>query len=348
MTTNTLVITGLDRADFVEPATKLNNLQQLINKQVRIVHWAPLKSFRRILAVFESLQDATTARETILAANKLVLEADSTLTGNPKKEIKAYFYTSTPCGNSEACSEVMHLHPPPVSYMLISPPPSPLANGQPGPVEYFVGYQSCQQFENKLDNDIIMNVDAFGDTLANTFGHSISEPHALNSTLTQTLDQDSRSLKSNDWSDSESVNSLELDPQEHFYKAVQAALAKLQEAQNKRRESNISIKDINKNNSSSSSNEDEHEDPVITVQTNEHGKLTRRMTLQEPLPLYDESTTFEPSSSLPPFVASSQQSSSPRLTLKTDAKTLTRNQTFPKAASPVLSTPTIILEWDEE
>ncbi|VVT50965.1 uncharacterized protein SAPINGB_P002939 [Magnusiomyces paraingens] len=118
--TNTLVITGLDREDFPQPGSissldsptcTTDKLQALIAHHVPVVHWAPLKSFGRILVVLQSPTEAQTARSTL-----------SDYSNKHNLHIKSYYYTNTPLYSSPDA----HLHPPEAPHLFfISPPPSP-------------------------------------------------------------------------------------------------------------------------------------------------------------------------------------------------------------------------------
>lgn len=143
MATNTLILTGLERSDFglksaesssPNTPTNVDRLHNLITKHVPIVHWAPLKSFGRVLAVFQSSQDAVTARHTLATSGDAVVNmpCGETCTSPsnetspaPHTHIKSYFYSHTSLYTSEG-ERVNHLHPPAAQHLFfISPPPSP-------------------------------------------------------------------------------------------------------------------------------------------------------------------------------------------------------------------------------
>lgn len=178
--TNTLIITGFDRLDFPQagaPATATSNVSKinaLISKHVPIVHWAPLRSFGRVLAVFQSAQDAVIARQAILGS------ADSAI-ASATPRIKSYFYNNTPLYTSAPDSlqlpEAPHL-------FFISPPPSPPA-----------GWSSRTEEPPRLNTPPVGLVSSH-----------LNQHHTAPSSSLEIADYDN--------SDAESVNGLEIDTDE--------------------------------------------------------------------------------------------------------------------------------------
>ena len=149
---NTLILSGFDRSDFparssspsneeaegvtedigstatatarsssAPPSTEApcltSEIQRLISETngIPIVHWGNLKSFGRVIIVFQNVQDAAQARS--------IIQSSST---SPDKPIKAYFDKHTPL--YEVDSEDSHLKLPDQGRLFfISPPPSPPA-----------------------------------------------------------------------------------------------------------------------------------------------------------------------------------------------------------------------------
>lgn len=109
--TNTLVVCGIEKDRMGEVADHLK--QSLMTANMAPVHWAPLKSFGRILAVFLSAADAANARGIITSTSNY----------------KAFYSQNTPL---EVDSEHSHLQLPDAGKLwLISPPPSPPASWVP-------------------------------------------------------------------------------------------------------------------------------------------------------------------------------------------------------------------------
>lgn len=110
-TSNTLVICGLDRNQFSEISDRIKQLL-LLHGDIDIVHWATLKGFQRILAVFDSVETAG------LALNVLRHEFP---------EIKLFYGA-----HNNTSSQQEHLQLPDRGKLwLISPPPSPPADWVP-------------------------------------------------------------------------------------------------------------------------------------------------------------------------------------------------------------------------
>lgn len=106
--TNTLAVCGLDKTDF--SADWITEVKDKIASKVRIVHWAPLPSFGRILAVFETANDASQARLIIRATKPA--------------HVRAYYAENTKL----ELGEKDHLQLPDAGRLwLISPPASPPA-----------------------------------------------------------------------------------------------------------------------------------------------------------------------------------------------------------------------------
>lgn len=133
---NTLILSGFSRSDFpakscptnedVESAASqedsclTDDIRQLISSSndIPIVHWGNLKSFGRVIVVFQSVQDAARAHS--------VLRASSSLSDGPYSNIKTHFGKHTPL--YEAGSDDPHLKLPDQGRLFfISPPPSPPA-----------------------------------------------------------------------------------------------------------------------------------------------------------------------------------------------------------------------------
>lgn len=142
---NTLILSGFERSDFPPRSSSLlqrsdenenaidsgsqNNLssntspcltsriRNLISEgnEIPIVHWGNLRSFGRVVAVFQNAQEATQA--------KLVIQSLEATSG---KSLKAYYDKHTPLYEVE--SEDNHLRLPDQGRLFfISPPPSPPA-----------------------------------------------------------------------------------------------------------------------------------------------------------------------------------------------------------------------------
>lgn len=117
---NTLYISGLQATDFPpktpsDPSTGLTStLFHLISQTyaIPILHWGNLKSFRRIIAVFESAHDAARARLVIRAYAKA-----------HEVPVKAWFGDAvSPASNHK---EHLRLPDPSATMFVISPPATP-------------------------------------------------------------------------------------------------------------------------------------------------------------------------------------------------------------------------------
>lgn len=367
MATNTLVITGLDRPDFTVKTnndTNVDRLYKLITQTIPIVHWAPLKSFGRVLSVFESSEDAVATQKILEDSAALVLlnptnnDNVTSTTSQPQqlRQIRSYFYTNTPLYSSEEeANQDMHLHPPAAPHLFfISPPPSPpvgwtsrvedpphINTPPPGLLKAMAA-----QYENDIgddDKDIALNTDALGDTLVNACLENLTDDGSNE-------DDDN----AGDFSDTESVNGLDMDSAT-FSNTLQAALIKLERAQKKRRK----LINENSNNHNVVVDDEAHDgkeeykkvnddnltqqksnEIIVTTQKDERGKLTRRMTLHE------SNSTQIPVSQTEPSGEALLQTKMPLLSLKADDKTLV--DAGASSGSPTMMTPTIILEWEED
>ncbi|GAM84445.1 hypothetical protein ANO11243_024410 [Dothideomycetidae sp. 11243] len=105
---NTLIITNLaDPAIFSAP--NLQSMRDAISAQATLHSFAPLKSFRRIIAVFTSISDATHVRQ--------LLDGETVMSNR----VRVYFGEPT-----ELKEKDQHLAAPKSQKMFfISPPPSP-------------------------------------------------------------------------------------------------------------------------------------------------------------------------------------------------------------------------------
>ncbi|EPE07402.1 calcineurin-binding protein [Ophiostoma piceae UAMH 11346] len=109
--TNTLLFTNLDHADIFRP-DNLDIIRDLVSQSATIHSWAPLKSFRRIIASFYSAEDAARVRA--------VWDGESLLGAT----CQVYFGRATPIDVDP--SKVAHLELPDAGKLFfISPPPSP-------------------------------------------------------------------------------------------------------------------------------------------------------------------------------------------------------------------------------
>jgi hypothetical protein len=105
---NTLLITNLE-APEIFTAANLDSIQRAINHHAPIHSFAPLKSFRRIICSFHTVEDAVRIRQ--------VLDGESVL-GN---RVRVYFGADT-----KIEPEDQHLQAPKSQKLFfISPPPSP-------------------------------------------------------------------------------------------------------------------------------------------------------------------------------------------------------------------------------
>ncbi|KAK9454148.1 Calcipressin-domain-containing protein [Dipodascopsis uninucleata] len=140
-TSNTLVITGLSSdKDFekekldavyneIDTATSEGNA----DNQSAIVHWAPLKSFGRIVVVMKTVEDALIV--------KYHFRGSTSIRKLFSGRLKVYFGENTPAEcvetlmNKSKSRDSMHLQLPDAGKLfLISPPPSP-------PMEWESGYE---------------------------------------------------------------------------------------------------------------------------------------------------------------------------------------------------------------
>jgi hypothetical protein len=105
---NTLLITNLQSLEIFTSAV-LENITQAINDQARIHTFAPLKSFRRIVVSFYTIEDAVKVRQLLDGENVL---------GN---RVRVYFGQNTRVDIGD-----QHLQAPKSQKLFfISPPPSP-------------------------------------------------------------------------------------------------------------------------------------------------------------------------------------------------------------------------------
>lgn len=105
---NTLLITNLQSLEIFQ-AANLDSIQRAINEHAAIHTFSPLKSFRRVIVSFYSVEDAINIRK--------VLDGESVL-GN---RVRVFFGQETKIN-----AEDQHLHLPKSDKLFfISPPPSP-------------------------------------------------------------------------------------------------------------------------------------------------------------------------------------------------------------------------------
>jgi hypothetical protein len=105
---NTLLVTNLDAPEIFTPAN-LDSIRAAINQHAAIHTFSPLKSFRRIIVSFYTIEDAVNIRQ--------VLDGETVL-GN---RVRVYFGQET-----KIQVEDQHLQAPQSQKMFfISPPPSP-------------------------------------------------------------------------------------------------------------------------------------------------------------------------------------------------------------------------------
>lgn len=105
---NTLLITNLN-APEIFASTNLESISQAINEHATIHTFAPLKSFRRIICTFYTVEDAVKIRQ--------VLDGENVL----GERIRVYFGAETKLDQGD-----QHLHLPKSDKLFfISPPPSP-------------------------------------------------------------------------------------------------------------------------------------------------------------------------------------------------------------------------------
>jgi hypothetical protein len=101
---NTLVICGLDRADFSAGIT--DQLRDFIDNEINVLEWATLRSFGRIIAVFGSIDECRVAKSMVPKFNNT---------------LKAYYTKETALQDTELRLQL----PDKGKLWLISPPPSP-------------------------------------------------------------------------------------------------------------------------------------------------------------------------------------------------------------------------------
>ncbi|PIB00964.1 hypothetical protein CB0940_01616 [Cercospora beticola] len=105
---NTLLVTNLDAPEIFQAAS-LESIRAAINQHATIHTFSPLKSFRRIIVSFYTIEDAVNLRQ--------VLDGETVL-GN---RVRVYFGTETKIN-----PEDQHLQAPQSQKLFfISPPPSP-------------------------------------------------------------------------------------------------------------------------------------------------------------------------------------------------------------------------------
>jgi len=105
---NTLLVTNLQEPSIFHPEN-LQTLRELISQTSPIHTWAPLKSFRRIVVSFHSIDDAVALRQKL---------DGETILGD---RIRVYFGEDTPLNPTD-----QHLQAPQSDKLFfISPPPSP-------------------------------------------------------------------------------------------------------------------------------------------------------------------------------------------------------------------------------
>jgi hypothetical protein len=105
---NTLLITNLDDTAIFEPEN-LQNFRDTINQHVPIHSWAPLKSFRRIIASFYDIPSATFIKQTL--DGEVIMDC----------QVRVYFGAAT-----DTSPTSKHLEAPKLQkQFFISPPPSP-------------------------------------------------------------------------------------------------------------------------------------------------------------------------------------------------------------------------------
>ncbi|CAK7217118.1 hypothetical protein SBRCBS47491_003054 [Sporothrix bragantina] len=111
--TNTLLFTNLVHPDIFRP-DNLETIRDLVSQSATIHSWAPLKSFRRIVASFYSAEEAARVRA--------VWEGERILGA----ACQVYYGRATPLGDPSAAAEAQRLALPDAGKLFfISPPPSP-------------------------------------------------------------------------------------------------------------------------------------------------------------------------------------------------------------------------------
>ncbi|CAK7217639.1 hypothetical protein SEUCBS140593_003277 [Sporothrix eucalyptigena] len=109
--TNTLLFTNLVHVDIFRP-DNLETIRDLVSQSATIHSWAPLKSFRRIVASFYSAEDAARVRA--------VWEGERIMGST----CQVYYGRATPLGDPSAEAQRLAL-PDAGKLFFISPPPSP-------------------------------------------------------------------------------------------------------------------------------------------------------------------------------------------------------------------------------
>jgi hypothetical protein len=118
-TTNTLIICGLERSDFTDKASFANLLRSRISSEAGLVHWAPLKSFGRVITVFETAEIATYIKDLVA---RICQEFN-------RAGIKTFYSHDTPLSVFQSDGDAKFLKLPDAGRLwLISPPPSPPAS----------------------------------------------------------------------------------------------------------------------------------------------------------------------------------------------------------------------------
>ncbi|KIW01281.1 uncharacterized protein PV09_07320 [Verruconis gallopava] len=106
--TNTLLITNLNDPVIFQP-DNLQRIKEIVNQHVPIHTWAPLKSMRRIIVSFYSVDDATIIRQAI--DGETVMDC----------RVRVYFGAETKISNEDQHLKAPHAE----KQFFISPPPSP-------------------------------------------------------------------------------------------------------------------------------------------------------------------------------------------------------------------------------
>lgn len=105
---NTLIVTNLQALEIFT-AANLESIQQAINQHAKIHTFSPLKSFRRVIVSFYTVEDAIAIRQ--------VLDGETVL----GERVRVYFGTETKIEQQD-----QHLQAPQSNKLFfISPPPSP-------------------------------------------------------------------------------------------------------------------------------------------------------------------------------------------------------------------------------
>ncbi|KKA26263.1 hypothetical protein TD95_000016 [Thielaviopsis punctulata] len=110
--TNTLLITGLDNPETFSPAN-LDILRARISQIARINTWSPLRSFRRIMVSFTSVEDAKVVRHR--------WDGDVIL----GQRVRVFYGMHTPLADAAGPSSSRLALPDAGKLFFISPPPSP-------------------------------------------------------------------------------------------------------------------------------------------------------------------------------------------------------------------------------